>query len=58
MSWLNVLTCSVESCFVAGRRRYIVGARAAIVASAPVAKRSSEELNLRSDMAALEMRII
>lgn len=50
MRLLNVLTCSVEFCFLVGRRKYTVGASAAIVASMPVVKRSSEELNLRFDM--------
>ena len=50
MRLLNVLRCSLESCFLAGRRKYTVGARAAIVASVAVAKRSSGELNLSSDI--------
>lgn len=50
MRLLNVLTWSVESCLLAGKRKYIVGAKAAMVASAPVAKRSSGELYLRIDI--------
>lgn len=41
-----------------GYRRYIVGARAAIVESTPVAKRNSKDLNTRPDMVALDSRIV
>lgn len=58
MSLSNVLTCSVESCFLVGRRKYTVGARAAIVASVAVAKRSSGELNLSSDISSFDVCVV